>query len=176
MHPASGVPNFHHRRLLRGMLRRMIRPLLALALVLVASGCGAALVPAAISIAQLGTTTFSGGSLETVYPQPYSAVVDAVRKTIADLDLKVEVDRPQRGFLYIEAGDLTDKSIAIRVRQRTAYITGLSIRVGFSGDQPYSTALMSRIAGNMKPQDTDPTIVPRPDEPKTPLQAPPPSK
>src|SRR5262245_45916246 len=156
------------------MLRGMMRLLLALALILAASGCGAALVPAAISIAQLGTTTFSGGSLETVYPQPYSAVVDAVRKTIADLDLKVEVDRPQRGFLYIEASDLTDNSIAIRVKQRTAYITSVHIRVGMSGDQPYSTALMSRIAGNMKPQDTDPTLVPRADEPKNSLQAPPP--
>jgi hypothetical protein len=154
----------------------MMRLLLALALVLAAWGCTAALVPAAISIAQLGTTTFSGGSLETVYPQPYSAVVDAVRKTIADLDLKVEVDRPQRGFLYIEASDLTESSIAIRVKQRSAYITSVHIRVGMSGDQPYSTALMSRIAGNMKPQDTDPTIVPRADEPKTPLQAPPPNK
>jgi hypothetical protein len=159
------------------MLRVMTRLTVAAALLLLASGCAAPiLVPSVISIAQLGTTTFTGGSLETVYPQPYSAVVDAVRKTIADLDLKVEVDRPQRGFLYIEASDLTASSIAIRVKQRTAYITSVHIKIGMAGDQPYSTALMSRIAGNMKPQDTDPTVVPKPNEPKTPLQAPPPTQ
>lgn len=154
----------------------MVRPLLALCLVFVGAGCGAALIPSAISIAQLGTSTFSGGTLETVYPQPYSAVVDAVRKTIADLDLQVAVDRPQRGFLYIEATDLTHTSISIRVKQRTAYITSVHIKVGMTGDQPYSTAVMSRVAGNMKPQDTDPTVNPHPDEPKTLLQAPPPLK
>jgi hypothetical protein len=153
----------------------MMRPVLAAATLLVLTACAApVMVTSAISIAQLGTTTFNNGSLETVYPQPFSAVVAAVRKMVADLDLTVDVDRPQRGFLYLDVTDLTGSSISIRVKQRTASLTSIHIRVGTFGDQPYSTAIMSRVAGNMKPQDTDPTVRPAPGEEKSPLSAPPP--
>ena len=152
--------------------REMLRTSLAAVIFLLLSSCAAPILPSAIQIAQLGTTTFAGGSLETVYPQPYESVGLAARKMITDLGLQVLVDRPQKGFLYMEAIDMTDTTIAIRVKQRTASITSVRIKIGFMGDEPYSTALMGRIAANMKPEDTDPKAAPKPGA--QPLQAPPP--
>lgn len=151
-----------------------MRLLVAAALLLTLSSCAAPVLPSAIQIAQLGTTTFAGGSLETVYPQPYLPVTAAVRKMVTDLDLQVQVDRPQKGFLYLETTDLTKTTISIRVRQRTSSITSVRIKVGFTGDEPYSTALMARIAANLKPEDTDPNAAPRPGV--HPLSAPPPAR
>jgi hypothetical protein len=130
-------------------------------LVLVLGGCAAAalptvFIPSAVQIAQFGSTTFSEGTLETVFAQPFGNVTAAVRAMVAELDLKVRVDRPQGGFLYLELADQTGTSMTVRVTRNTASITSVEIRVGTFGNGPYSTALMGKIAERLAPPKPGP--------------------
>jgi hypothetical protein len=108
-------------------------------------GCAAPALTGALQVAQFGTTAFTSGTLEAVYPQSFDDTVEAARMMIAELQLSVSVDRPQKGFLYIEADDLAGSSIFFRVKRRTEKITGVSVRVGMLGDQPYSTMIMAQL-------------------------------
>jgi len=108
------------------------------------------MITQAVEVARFGTGAFTKDTLETVIPQDYATVVVAVRKMVDDLALTVKVDRPQVGFLYMEVSDLTGESIYVRVQQRTIDITSVRVQVGWGGNQPYSTMLVSVIEVHLK--------------------------
>jgi hypothetical protein len=123
------------------------------------SGCAAPILVSATSalqVAQYGATTFSGGSLDTVYAQPFDKTQQVVRAVADELAFKVLFDHPADGFLYIDLQDLDGEEVHIRVKKHTAAITSVSIRVGFLGDHPYSNAIMARITAGLGPSNIPP--------------------
>jgi hypothetical protein len=74
---------------------------------------------------------------------------------VVDTQLRIVVDRPQKGFLYIEARDLNNSPVFVRVKQLTPSLTSVRIRAGMIGNESYSSALMSHVGTHLAAQVTD---------------------
>jgi hypothetical protein len=133
--------------MLGGLRLRLLWPVFVL---MVLGGCAGPEISSAIQVAQYGTTAFTRGSLETVVAQPFDKVVAATHIAVDELDLRVDVNSPQKDFLYLKAKDRQRSSVIIRIRRRTAAITSVSVKVGFFGDMPYSNAVMGKIGAVYK--------------------------
>jgi hypothetical protein len=130
------------RRMLGGL---KVRPPWPVMLLLLLGGCAGVEIGSALQVAQYGTTVFTRGSMETVVAQPFDQVVTAVRTTIDELDLQIAVDRPQDKFLYLKTVDEQRTSIIFRIQEKTHAVTAITVKVGYWGDEPYSTAIMARV-------------------------------
>lgn len=114
------------------------------------AGCAGPELSSAIQLAQYGSSTFSSRGIESVGAFSFEKTTHAVRTMIQELGLKIIVDRPQDGFLYLETQDLRGESIYIRVRELTKEMCGIRLKVGLFSDEPYATALMGRVLEILK--------------------------
>lgn len=115
------------------------------------AGCSATIVSSALQAAQYGTSTFGNGSLETVFPNTFDDTAAAVRNMVFELGLRPMEDVPGDGAIYLKLKDEGDDTITIRVRRHTRNLTSVRVRIGVFGDEPYSSAIMHRIADQLDP-------------------------
>lgn len=99
----------------------------------------------ALGIAQYGTSTFARGISTTVFATDSQAIEDAVRAVVTDLHMTLRYDREDHDVQFLRVEDDRHTEIRFWVTRNTAKITSLEIRVGFWGDQPYSSLLLDQI-------------------------------
>ena len=117
-------------------------------LILLLSGCTAALVGGAAVGAGAGTFVYMKGELKTDYNQPFDSVWKACEKTVADMRGLDVIPAREIGKGKITAlidGEKVDISLTYKAKNLTA----VSVRVGLIGNRQSSQLIHDKIRDNL---------------------------
>lgn len=117
-------------------------------LVLLLSGCTAALVGGAAVGAGTGTFVYMKGELKTDYSQSFDSVWKACEKTVADmrgLDVMPAKEIGKGRISALIDGEKVDISITYKAKN----LTTVSIRVGLIGNKQSSQLIHDKIGDNL---------------------------
>ena len=111
---------------------------------LLASSCAAPVVvlTAGLAVAQVGTTAYANGELQTSLFVDFAAVVESARAAHNSLGLEPTHLRYDGRKASISASDLGNRSVTVEVTRVTGRVCKISIRVGFWGDQSMSRLVL----------------------------------
>jgi hypothetical protein len=118
------------------------------ALILLLSGCTAALVGGAAVGAGAGTFVYLKGELKTDYNQPFDPVWKACEKTVADMRGLDVIPAKEIGKGKITAlidGEKVDISLTYKAKN----LTSVSVRVGLIGNRQSSQLIHDKIRDNL---------------------------
>lgn len=119
--------------------------LLAGTLALAGCAAPAVVLSAGLSAAQQGAVNWTDGQLVGVYNERFDDVTSAVEAMARDLSLKLR-DRRNDGRLYVlMLEDDAGVDFNAIVRRRTDTLTVVTIRVGFWGNKPVSSLVLSQM-------------------------------
>ncbi len=121
--------------------------LLAAALFLSPAACTAPIyvITAGLAVAQVGTTAYANGELQTSVFVDFDAAVASAHAAIDSLDLKPTTTRIEGRSAVISASDLGNRSITIDISKRSSRVCKIDIRVGFWGDQSMSRLVLAQM-------------------------------
>lgn len=111
------------------------------------SACAAPAVvlTAGLSAAQQGAVNWADGRLLGVYSERYEDVTSAVELMARDLSLKLRDRRDIDGVYYLMLEDDAGVDFNLVVRQRTATLSVVTVRVGFWGNKSVSSLVLSQM-------------------------------
>lgn len=107
------------------------------------------------------TVRYSTGRALQDFPFPVSAVSSAVLEAMEDLHIAVKRRGHDGAVLQIEGRTPDRRSVVVTLRIEKP-VTHLGCRVGWFGDEPYSRALLRRVAVRlgMLPPEAIPEVIP----------------
>lgn len=107
------------------------------------------------------TVRYSTGRAMEDFPFPTGAVASAVLEAMDDLKITVHRRGRDGPVAQIEGRTPDNRAVTVTLRHQKP-VTHLSCRVGWFGDEPYSRALLRRIAVRlgMLPPEAIPDVVP----------------
>ena len=117
-------------------------------LILVSSGCTAALIGGAAVGAGTGTFVYLKGELKTDYKQSFDSVWKACEKTVADmrgLDVMPAKEIGKGKIAAVIDGEKVDISVTYKAKN----LTTVSIRVGLIGNKQSSQLIHDKIEENL---------------------------
>jgi hypothetical protein len=140
-------------------------PLIVAAILLWTPSCTAPVyvITAGLAVAQVGTTAYANGELQTSLIVDFDAANDAAAEAQAALDLEPSARRVEGRRATISSRDLGQRSVTVEVVKRTNKVCKINIRVGFWGDQSMSRLLLSQMQKELAAKGFVPppvTIVP----------------
>lgn len=132
------------------MLRRMLMRINLGAVLILLSAAGSCTAPvyiitAGLAVAQVGTTAYTNGELQTSVFVDFDAAVAAAHAAVDVLDLKPTSTRIEGRSAVISASDLGSRSITIDISKRSSRVCKINIRVGFWGDQSMSRLVLAQM-------------------------------
>lgn len=151
------------------MSYRLLRKaaVLLLALVLTSSaGCAAALIGAAAAGAGAAGYLYYNGAYTRDFPATLADTREAVRAALADLQFPIVKDSADAGTASIKTrtADGHDVWVSLDVVHsavpKEGALTRVKVRVGFSGDEHVSKAILDNLAGRLKGTAPPPSISP----------------
>lgn len=113
------------------------------------------------------TAVYVMGKLEDKLPHPVPAVHDAVLAALKDLNLPVRSDGADKLAAETKS-ELSDKrDVRINLTTESEGVTRISIRVGLTGDEPQSLAILNAVKTHLPSKELPetPKDKPKPSEP-----------
>lgn len=128
-------------------LRRALPIMLGVALVALPAACTAPVyvITAGLAVAQVGTTAYANGELQTSVFVDFDAAIASAHAAIESLDLKPTSARFEGRQAVLSAADLGNRSITINISKRSSRVCKIDIRVGFWGDQSMSRLVLAQM-------------------------------
>lgn len=96
-----------------------------------------------------GVVAYVRGDLETTLGKDYSAVVDATRVAIKELEFAKISDDKDAFKAFIIARTAVDKKVEITLTNAGKGLTSIKIRVGVFGDEQLSLAILAKIKAGL---------------------------
>lgn len=100
---------------------------------------------AGLGVAQAGTSSFIQGTLQAAFDRPMDEVVDAARRTLVKLGYAITREDIGPHYAQLLSSQADGSSIVVKFKKSSDAVTGLSIRVGFWGDNAVSRLMLEGI-------------------------------
>ncbi|MBS0186456.1 MAG: DUF3568 family protein [Planctomycetes bacterium] len=100
---------------------------------------------AGLGVAQAGTSSFIQGTLQAAFDRPMDEVVDAARRTLVKLGYAITREDIGPHYAQLLSSQADGSSIVVKFKKSSDTVTGLSIRVGFWGDNAVSRLMLEGI-------------------------------
>lgn len=143
-------------------MRLVIPFVLALATVLLLTGCATPLiaaVPLGMDAARAGATAYTRGELRVARYATLEETWEATHEALNRLQLVVQVERVGERRWYVMAKDENrGPEMQIRLDRRSPVMTKINIRVGVLGDPAVSSQLLRHIDASLVERRSPPVV------------------
>jgi hypothetical protein len=113
------------------------------------SGCSAALIFGAASLAAQGIITWKSGEATKYYDIEIETVYRATKRVATNLNLKISDDNKKGAGYQLVIGEKEKMKVKIEPAEGAAHITKLAIRVNTMGDKPYAEMFYKAVDENL---------------------------
>ena len=94
-------------------------------------------------------TTFQYGKLEGFIDAPVAEADMAVTRAVKKMELLLNSHKKDAFYSVFEAKNAKDQDVTVNLERVTDKSCKITIKVGFTGDQPFSQALYDSVKANL---------------------------
>lgn len=100
---------------------------------------------AGLGVAQVGSSSFTQGTLQAAFDKPIGKVVEASRSAMTRLGYEITREDTGTHYAQLQSAQSDGSSIMLKFRKSSESVTGLSIRVGLWGDSAVSRLILLEV-------------------------------